>query len=247
MQFPTPTSRRCRCRLVGLVLLTALPLPARVAAGALERVIVLNEVVQDIGAPTGRRDGFYDATLIAVSGRAWGALNVGNFARGLEVGGSVHDARGSTWTGTAIRRQGGMLQYTSLQVETSQRLVGSGVAMAALRALWPDQPEDDNLLFVPTLGFDQYLAGGWSFVAFRATFDPRPDTGVVFRILGRLANATSHVQVDIAPRTDGVVNFGVRARWHLLLAGYSYESDFDFTRFDRGVLSFGLQYDFAVP
>lgn len=245
MRFPTSISLCGRRGGAGCALLLLL-LPVTATPAPLERLIVLNEVVQDLGAPPGRNSDFYDATLIGVSGRAWGALNVGGFARGLEVGATVHDARGSTWSGTAVRRQGGMLQYTSLQLETSQRLVGSAVAMAALRAMWPDRPEHDNLLFVPTIGFDQYLSGGWSFVAFRAIFDPRPDTGVVFRMIGRLATANAHVQAEVSPRSDGVVNFGVRARWHLLLAGYSYESDFDFTRFDRRVLSFGIQYDFAV-
>jgi len=215
-------------------------------AVAFERLILLNEVVQDIGTPNGRPDSFFDTTLIGISGRAWGALNLGTFARGLEVGTTAFDARRSSYTFTATRRQSGMLEYTSLQAETSQRLIGTGVAMAAMRMLWPDHPEDDNLLFIPTLGLDNYLPGGWSFVALRVIFDPRRQAGTVFRVIGRAATETTHLQVDISPRTDGVVNFGFSGRWRYLLAGYSYERDFDFTRFDRSVFSVGLQYDFET-
>lgn len=227
-------------------ILTMLLLASAGPAHALERLMVIGEVVQDIGAPAGRRSEFIDTTLLGVSGPLWGALNVGTFARGLEVGGTLFDARRSSYTFTGIRRQGGMVHYTSLQAETSQRIVGSAVGMVSLRLLWPDHPETDNLLFIPTLGVDQYVAGGWSFVAFRAIVDPRPNTGAVFRIIGRAATQHEHLQLEVSPRTDGIVNFAVQARWHWALAGYTYERDFDFTRFDRSVFSVGLQYDFEV-
>jgi hypothetical protein len=218
-----------------------------VAATAFERVILLNEVVQDIGAPGDRPSSFFDPTLIGISAGGWGALNLGSFARGLEVGVTRFDGRRSSYTATGVRRQGGMLQYTSVQVETSQRLISTGVAMMAMRMMWPDHPEEDNLLFIPTLGVDHYLPGGWSFVAFRVIFDPRRQAGTVFRVVARAATATMHLQADMSPRTDGVVNFGVQARWRYLLAGYSYDRDFDFSRFDRGVFSVGLQVDFGEP
>lgn len=213
---------------------------------ALERLILLNEIVQDFGAPSGRPNSFFDTTVIGISGRSWGALNLGSFARGLEAGTTVFDPRGSSYTLTGTRRQGGMLEYTAMQVETSQRLIGTGVAMMAMRMMWPDHPEDENLLFIPTLGVDNYLPGGWSFVALRIIFDPRREAGTVFRVIGRAATRTAHLQAEVSPRTDGVVNFGFSGRWRYLLAGYSYERDFDFTRFDRGVFSVGLQYDFKV-
>ena len=243
MRFPT--CHRANRRVLTLASFLVC-LPALAGAGALERLVLINEVVQDIGAPSGRRNGFFDTTLIGVSGRAWGALNVGSFARGLEVGATVFDPRRSSYSFTGTRRQGGMLEYTSLQAETSQRLIGSAVAMMALRMLWPDHPEADNLLFIPTLGVDNYLAGGWSFIAFRAIFDPRSQAGTVFRVIGRAATQFAYVQADVSPRTDGVVNFAFSGRWHYLLVGYSYERDFDFTRFDRSVFSVGLQYDFKV-
>ena len=233
-----------RPRLCGL--LTLLLLCSADPAQTLERLMVIGEIVQDIGAPVGRRSEFIDTTLLGVSGPAWGALNVGNFARGLEVGGTFFDGRRSSYTFIGTRRQGGVLQYTSLQAETSQRMIGSAVGMASLRLLWPDHPETDNLLLIPTIGLDQYLASGWSFVAFRAIVDPRPNTGVVFRIIGRAATQHQHLQAEVSPRTDGIINFGVQARWRWALAGYSYERDFDFTRFDRSVFSVGLQYDFDV-
>jgi hypothetical protein len=116
------------------------------------------------------------------------------------------------------------------------------VGLAALRLQWPDHPDDDNLLFIPSLGGELYL-GDYSFSAFRAIVDPRPEAGAAFLLSHRLASRQAFLELALVSRTDGVLNYGIRGRWRYVYAGFSHEQDFDYSRIDRDVWSIGIQYD----
>ena len=214
-----------------------------IGAAGVERFVISEEVIHDAGAPPGRLDDFTDTTFLVAWKPGHAALTFGNFAAGAEVGGFVRDARGSAYAGSLRRRQEGFVEDTSVEVETDQ-VVGRTVGSAALRLVWPDRPETDNLLWVPSLGAEVYYRD-CSFVALRATFDPRPGTGVTLRLANRLGREREYVEIAVAPRTDGVVNFSIGVRYGHLVAGFARERDFDFTRLDRRVVSIGFHHDFA--
>jgi len=107
---------------------------------------------------------------------------------------------------------------------------------------WPDRPDDDNLLFVPSIGGELYTSG-YSFAALRLIADPRPDAGLAFVLSNRLATRNAFVEAMLVPRTDGVLNWSLRGRWRWFHLGYTSEADFDYSRIDRAVWTFGLQYD----
>ena len=74
---------------------------------------------------------------------------------------------------------------------------------------------------------------------------PRPNTGLTLLFSKRLATRDWFVEGVVAPRTDGVLNFGVRGRWHWLYLGYARENDFDFSNIDRSVWIFGYYHDLS--
>lgn len=210
-------------------------------AHAEDRILFMPEIIQDRNAAPGRGADFGDATLLGVHGLAHASLTFGSFAPGFEVGGAWQDARRSNYGGMLRRRRGGMISDTALEVHTDQ-VLGRAVCQASLLFLWPDHPEEANLLAVPSLGADLYYSG-LSFASVRAVLDPRPGTGVTFRLAERLGWSDGHVEVALAPRTDGVVNYYFQARWRWFLAGFAHEDDFDFSRIDRRVFSLGVLYD----
>jgi len=99
-----------------------------------------------------------------------------------------------------------------------------------------------DVLLVPSLGAELYT-GSYSFAAFRAIVDPRPQAGMTFVLSNRLSTRTAFIEAMLIPRTDGVLNWSLRGRWRWFHAGYSYEQDFDYSRIDREVWTFGLQVD----
>jgi len=206
-----------------------------------DRVALFTEWVSDHDSPPGRPSGYVDPVLFTVRGPVYAFLNLGSFARGLEVGAMRRDARGSSYTGFLRRRQGGAIDDTALEVATAQKLRRI-VGTASLRLQWPDHPEGANLLLVPSFGGELYTTS-YSFAAFRAILDPRPGTGMAFMLSNRLASRTAFIEAMLVPRTDGVLNWRVRGRWRWFHAGYSYEQDFDYSRIDRRVWTFGLQVD----
>lgn len=211
------------------------------SADAVERLFVRTEIVLDENSPPGRRSFFADPVVFAAQGPVYAELNVGSFARGLEVGGWLRDRRGSYYAGFVRRRQGGFVDDTAAEVQTNQKL-GRFVAQGFLRAQWPDRPDDDNLLLVPGLGTELYTSS-YSFVAFRATLDPRPNAGVTLLLSNRIAARNWFVEGVLAPRSDGVLNYGLRGRWRWIYLGYARDNDFDFTRIDRSVWILGCYYE----
>ncbi len=210
-------------------------------AQAEDGVALFTEWVSDRQSPTGRPGTYVDPILFTARGPVYAALNLGTFARGLEVGGTRRDRRGSSYTSFVRRRQGGAIDDTAWEVGTAQKL-DRFVATAALRLQWPDRPDDDNLLLVPSAGVELYTSG-YSFAAFRVIADPRPGTGVAFVLSNRLATRSAFLEAMLVPRTDGVLNWSLRGRWRWFHLGYTHEDDFDFSRLDRAVWVFGLQYD----
>jgi len=105
-------------------------------------------------------------------------------------------------------------------------------------------PETSNLLLVPSVSLQVYYRSD-SCVSIRVVRDPRSHTGTTLRLANRWARRHGFVEAAIAPRTDGVVNWSMQARWGYALCGYGHERDFDFSRLDRQVWSFGFQYDFS--
>jgi hypothetical protein len=210
-------------------------------ASALDHVLVLQELITDRNSPPGRPSGYMDTILLAARGPAHAALNVGSFARGLEVGWTGRDRRGSTYAGFFRRRQGGFIDDSALEIRSNQK-IGRWVAKAGLRLQWPDRPDHDNLLFIPEVGGEVYTSS-YSFVAFRAILDPRPSAGMAFLIASRIATRNAFVELMLVPRTDGVLNYALRGRWRWFHAGYARDYDFDYSSINREVWMFGLQYD----
>lgn len=213
------------------------------AAESLQRIVVRQEIVHDENAPPSRTDDFLDTTFHCAGERAYAALTVGSFATGVELGGFRRDRRGSAYGGFVRRRTQGAIEDTALELGTNQKL-GRSVGIVGVRLQWPDRPEDDNLIWVPSVGAEVYYSD-YSFASLRIVRDPRPDTGTTFRLANRFAWHAAYVEWAIAPRTDGVVNHAFSVRYRFFLAGYARERDFDFSRLDRRVWSFGFQYDFG--
>jgi hypothetical protein len=217
---------------------------ATAGAAPVQRFAIVQEIARDTNAPSARQDEFLDSTFYVVWPRQHLTMTFGSFASGAEWGGYVRDRRGSTYEAALRRRQGGWLSDTALDLGTEQRfarLVWGG----AVRAFWPDSPETSNLLFVPSGGVQMYYRGE-SFASLRVVHDPRPDTGTTLRFANRWTRGRNFLEATIAPRTDGVVNWSMQARWGYALFGYGHERDFDFSRLDRHVWSFGFQYDFPT-
>ncbi len=213
------------------------------AAPAMELVFVRTEFVFDRDSPPGRASFYADPVVFAARGKMHSELNLGTFARGLEIGGSWRDGRGSYYTGFVRRRQGGFIDDTAAEVQTNQK-VGRFVLQGLLRAQWPDRPENDNLLFIPGVGAELYTTS-YSFMALRAIMDPRPNTGITFLLSKRVAEKDWFLEGLVAPRTDGVFNYGVRGRWRWLYAAYARENDFDFSAIDRSVFILGYYHSLA--
>ena len=153
----------------------------------------------------------------------------------------MRDRRGSSY-GIAIRRRsGGFVADTALDVDTQQRW-RNFVAGVATRFFWADRPETDNLLVVPQAALQAYYRDA-SYVSLAVTHDPRPGTGTTFRFANRTAFGAVALDVAVAPRTDGVVHWALGGRWRCFTLGYGRERDFDFTRLDRRVFSFGFRWD----
>ena len=211
------------------------------AALASDRIVLMPEIIQDRNAPPGRGADFGDATLLGVHGLAHASITFGSFAPGGEVGWAWQDGRRCNYGAMLRRRSGGMISDTALQLHTDQ-VLGRAVCQVSLMFLWPDHPEERNVLAIPSLGAALYYSG-LTFASVRAVLDPRPGTGLTFRLAERLGWSDGHVEVALAPRTDGVVNYSLQVRWRWLLAGYAQEDDFDFSRIDRRVFSLGVLYD----
>jgi hypothetical protein len=113
---------------------------------------------------------------------------------------------------------------------------------SGLKLFWPDHPEGDNLSFIPSLGVEAYYRNE-SYASVRLWRDPRPGTGITFRIANRFGTATRHFDCSLAPRTDGVVGWGLYGRWDWFMAGLARETDYDFTNIDRRTIFFGFLYD----
>ena len=208
---------------------------------AVDRVALFTEWGSDANAPPGRATGYVDPILFAARGPVYTLIDVGTFARGLEVGGTWRDARRATYTSFVRRRQGGAVDDTAFELGTAQplkRVVGT----AAVRLQWPDHPEGANVLLVPSVGAELYTSD-FSFAACRAIIDPRPDAGAAFMLSNRIATRDAFFEVMLLPRTDGVLNWSLRGRWRWFHAGYTHDQDFDFSRIDRSVWTFGLQVD----
>ena len=151
-------------RLVGGWALCSLALAYPTCLMGADHIFARTEFVFDTDSPPGRASFFADPVFFAARGPMYAELNVGTFARGLEIGGSWRDARGSYYTGWVRRRQGGFIDDTAAELQTNQKL-GRFVAQGFLRSQWPDRPEDDNLLFVPGVGVELYTSN-YSFMAF---------------------------------------------------------------------------------
>lgn len=212
-------------------------------ASAVQRCAILQDVIHDDDAPPARQDDFLDTTILVAWPRAHVQLTLGSFATGVQAGGFVRDRRGSTYGGALRRRQEGFVADTSLDVESLQKL-GRTVLGGQVRCFWPDHPEGDPLLVVPAASVEVYYRDE-SFASLRVVRDPRRGTGTSFRIANRLGTRRAHLEVAVAPRTDGVLNWSVGGRWGLFLLGFGRERDFDFTRLDREVLTFGFRWDLA--
>jgi hypothetical protein len=219
-------------------------LPAA-AAASIQRFAVVQEIVHDGGAPIARPADFLDASFHVVWPRQHVTVMLGSFATGLEWGGFVRDARGSSYGLSVRRRDAAFVTDTTVQLETLQRW-RNAVFGASTRFFWPDHPETDNLLVVPTVSAEVYYRNE-SYASLTVTRDPRPGTGTIFRFANHLAFGSVGIDTALAPRTDGVVNWSVAARWRYFLLGYGRERDFDFTRLDRQVVSFGFRWDFPAP
>ncbi len=242
---PFNRSRRGLASSLAGVVAVALSVAHASCAHGLELLFVRTELVVDSNSPPGRPGFYADPVVFAARGAWYSELNVGTFGRGLEVGRLWRDRRGSYYTAFVRRRQGGAIDDTAAEVQTNQSL-GRFVVQGLLRAQWPDRPEDDNLLFIPGVGAELYTSS-YSFMAFRAIVDPRPDTGITFLLSNRIASKHAFVEGVIAPRTDGVFNYGVRGRWRWIYLGYARENDFDFSRIDRSVWILGYYHDLTPP
>jgi hypothetical protein len=223
----------------GLALAVLVAAPG--AARALQQLVVVEEYIYDANAPRGRPDEFTDTTFHCRWSQGHVAVTFGSFAAGLQAGGYVRDGRGSAYAILARRRQEGAVHDTALEIETNQ-VLGQAVATVALRGLWPDRPEDEPFLLAPALGFELYY-GSFSFASARLVRDPRPGTGSSFRLANRLGGERGHLEVVLAPRTDGVVNWSIGVRWKYVVVGWARERDFDFSRLDRRVVSLGFHID----
>lgn len=245
-----PRTRAASARVVCLTsatlgLLASLLVCGTAGAGVVERLFVRSEFVFDTNSPPGRARFYADPVVFTARGPVYAELNVGTFARGLEVGGWWRDPRGSYYSGFVRRRQGGFIDDTAAHVQTNQKL-GRFVVQGSMRAQWPDRPDDDNLLFIPGVGAELYT-GSYSFMALRAVLDPRPDTGMTLLLSNRLASEHWFVEGVLAPRTDGVLNYALRGRWRWLYLGYARENDFDFSRIDRSVWILGYYHVLSPP
>lgn len=227
-----------------LLVACGLAAPQSVHAVELTRFLVQQEIIYDEGAPRGRMDEFLDTTFHVVGHQWHAALTVGNYATGLTAGGYLRDRRGSTYSAMLLRRTQGFLDDTSVAFETGQRFERF-VGQAGLRFMWPDRPETTNLLIIPSVGSELYY-DDWSFVSLRLAFDPRRGSGTSLRILNRLGAEHAHLDVALAPRTDGVVNWSLAARYRMVFVGFARERDFDFSGFDRTVWSAGFHYEFTT-
>jgi hypothetical protein len=213
-----------------------------VAAAPVQRFAIVQEIARDGDAPPRRQDEFLDTSFYVVWPRQHLTVTLGSFATGAEWGAFRRDGRGSNYAVALRRRQGAFLNDTAADLETEQRF-DRFVLSGAVRGFWPDAPETDNLLWVPAAGVQVYYRGE-SYVSVRAVRDPRPHTGTTIRIANRWTRGTVSLEAAVAPRSDGVVNSSFAARWGHLLVGYGRERDFDFSRLDRRVFSFGFRYDF---
>jgi hypothetical protein len=225
---------------LGLALLAAAPS----AAATVQRLAIVQDIVHDADAPPGRRDAFLDTGVHIVWPRQHLTVMLGSFATGLEWGGFLRDSRGSAYGLALRRRTGGFVADTAFDLDTQQRW-RNWVFGAQSRFFWPDHPEASNLLVVPTASAQFYYRDA-SYASLSVTRDPRPGTGTTFRFADRLAVGDVTVDTAIAPRTDGVVHWAVGVGWRHFLVGYGRERDFDFTRLDRRVFSFGFRWDFPV-
>jgi hypothetical protein len=205
------------------------------------RFVLQQDIVRDVNAPPGQVDLFLDTTLHLLWPRAHAALTVGSFDVGAEVGGYWKDGRGSAYGATLRRRGGGRVHNTSFELDTQQKL-GRTVLGTFVRFFWPDRSATEPLLLVPGGSFEVYY-GAESFAGLRVTSDPRAGTGTTFRFVNRLVRGPASLDVSLAPRTDGVVNSSVMARWRVFYAGFAAENDYDFTPVDRHLWFFGFQHD----
>jgi hypothetical protein len=211
------------------------------AAAAPRHIAIVQDIVHDGNAPAGRRDAFLDTAFYGVWPRQHLTVMLGSFATGVEWGGFLRDRRGSSYGLGIRRRTGGFVADTAVDLDTQQRF-RNFVAGASARLFWADRPEYGNLLVVPQAGLQAYYQDA-SYVALTVTYDPRPATGTTFRFTNRTVAGAFAFDVAVAPRTDGVVHWALGGRWRCFSLGYGRERDFDFTRLDRRVFSFGFRWD----
>jgi len=222
---------------------TGIAVPAA-AAPPVQRFAIVQEIVRDGDAPAGRRDEFLDTAFHVVWPRQHVTVLLGSFATGVEWGGFLRDRRGSAYGVSLRRRSGGFVTDTALEFDTQQRYRNMVIGVAT-RLFWPDHPETDNLLAVPSAGVQVYYRDE-SYASILVTRDPRPRTGTTFRFGNRLGLGAFVLDTTVAPRTDGVVHWALGLRWRTFMIGYGRERDFDFTRLDRRVFSFGFRWDFPA-
>jgi hypothetical protein len=231
---------RCRSGIVLLAIALGSVLGAAPAAGV-DHLLIQQDIVRDARPGGAHADEYLDTTLLASWSQAHAAVTLGSFDAGMEVGAFWRDRRGSAYAGTLRRRTGGRVENTSLEFESLQKW-GRTLFTGGLKGYWPDHPEGRAFLLVPALGTEVYF-GSNSFVSLRAALDPRPGTGLLFRIANRLGDARHHVDVALAPRTNGACGWSVRGRYEVFVAGFGAEPEFDFTSIDRQIWFLGFEYD----
>ncbi|NIM04903.1 MAG: hypothetical protein GTO55_03025 [Armatimonadetes bacterium] len=199
------------------------------------RLILQHEYIRESGG----RD-FHDPSIFYFKNRFHAQVWLGEFTKGVEVGGYDKDKRGSAYSAFYRFRDG--FDHI-LQVETEQ-ITGTTGYVLALGARYirviPDVGARNMVQF--HVGADKYY-GDYNFASLRAISDPRRSGRWTFVLSNRFATEDSYVTLGVVPRTDGEVGYFMQAKQENLRFGVGHYSRFDFTQRNRTIYNLGWEWE----
>lgn len=187
---------------------------------------------------------FHDKSIRIDYRQVYATGYLGNWQKGVEVGGYLLDQRKSSYGGYVRVRE----LDESYQISTEQVLTKGYVAKLQLRYIHIDEPErtsDKTNLLVYGLGFDKYY-GDYHYLSAMYYNDPRKAGRFSLVISNTLATRDSNIRAGLIPRSDGTLGYFFMAKYHWVFLGYSFTREFDFSTFDRRDITFGLQVPFDL-
>lgn len=187
---------------------------------------------------------FHDKSLRVDYKQAYVVGFLGNWQQGGEAGGYLKDSRRSAYSGYVRVRE----DDQSYQLRTEQILKAGFVGIVEGRFIHVDEvekPEDKDDLFVFGTGFDWYY-GAYNFFSVMTFNDPREGGRYSAVISNTLGDKNKHLRLGIVPRNDGTQGFFGLVRYHWLYAGYSFTREFDYTRYNRRVITLAVKFPMSL-